>query len=175
MLARAVSLNYDVLCDSYDELYGEEQAGKFRRVFEIVSGPFRRVLDAGCGTCLFKDFLRGLDVGCEYVGVDISAGMLMKARERIDESTHLIQADAHNLPFRDKVFSHVFAFTVIHHLNPPRFIDEARRISTELIVVSQHKRLSPRIEQGVRELGSVDEFVFLDCSPVFREASGSRC
>ncbi|MCS7133766.1 MAG: class I SAM-dependent methyltransferase [Candidatus Caldarchaeum sp.] len=170
-----MSLNYDVLCDGYDELYGEEQAEKFRLALEIVSGPFRRVLDAGCGTGLFKEFLRGFAVGCDYVGVDVSAGMLMKARERFDESTHLIQADAHNLPFRNKVFSHVFAFTVVHHLNPDRFITEAERVCTELVIVSQHKRLSPRIQQGVRELGSVDEFVFIDCSTVLRQASGGGC
>ncbi|MCS7133990.1 MAG: class I SAM-dependent methyltransferase, partial [Candidatus Caldarchaeum sp.] len=98
-----------------------------------------------------------------------------KARERLDESTHLVQADAHRLPFRDKAFSMVFAFTVVHHLSPDQFIAEAKRICTHTVVVSQHKRLSPRIQQGVRELGSVDEFVFIDCSTVLRQASGGGC
>ncbi|MCS6783613.1 MAG: class I SAM-dependent methyltransferase [Candidatus Caldarchaeum sp.] len=170
-----MAIGYDFFCDGYDELYGEEQSGKYRRCFELVSGRFERLCDVGCGTGLFKMFLRDAGVGCDYVGVDVSAGMLRKARERCDESTHLLQADAHHLPFRDKVFSHVFAFTVVHHLNPDRFITEAERVCTELVVVSQHKRLSPRIQQGVRELGSVDEFVFIDCSTVFRQASGGGC
>ncbi|MCS7110084.1 MAG: class I SAM-dependent methyltransferase [Candidatus Caldarchaeum sp.] len=138
----------------------------------MVSGAFGRLLDVGCGTGLFKVFLRGAGVGCEYVGVDVSAGMLRKARERLDESTHLVQADAHRLPFRDKAFSMVFAFTVVHHLNPARFIAEAQRVCTGTVVVSQHKRLSPRIEKDVRETETADEFVFIDCSNLLRQDSG---
>ncbi|MEM0440477.1 MAG: class I SAM-dependent methyltransferase [Candidatus Caldarchaeum sp.] len=169
-------LNYDVLNTGYDELYGEEQRVKYRRAFEQAPKNFSRIVDVGCGTGLLREFLREQHVDAEYVGVDVSSGMLNKAREKIDSSTHLVQADAHRLPFRDQVFSHVFSFTVVHHLEPKRFLEEALRICSGVVVVSQHKRLNPRITGiPVADDETVDEIFVQPVSSVFRKASGIGC
>ncbi|MEM4189692.1 MAG: class I SAM-dependent methyltransferase, partial [Candidatus Caldarchaeum sp.] len=111
-------LDYDRLSDCYDELHGEEQLRKYGAAINMLgSGQPSRVLDVGCGTGLFLRFLRERGWTCEYVGVDVSSGMLDKALEKADASSHLVMADAHHLPFRDNTFTILFSFTVIHHLN----------------------------------------------------------
>ncbi|MEM4281986.1 MAG: class I SAM-dependent methyltransferase [Candidatus Caldarchaeum sp.] len=167
-------LDYDVLSDCYDELYGEEQLRKYREALYIFE-PLQcsRVLDVGCGTGLLIRFLRENGVLCEYVGVDISSRMLEKASGRADSMTHLIMADAHHLPFRDNVFDVLSSFTVIHHLNVSGFLAEASRVCGNILVVTQHKRLSPRIEHNIRESNTADEIVVITRPAVLRQAAGS--
>ncbi|MCS7137616.1 MAG: class I SAM-dependent methyltransferase [Candidatus Caldarchaeum sp.] len=166
-------LDYDVLAEGYDELYGDEQRSKYRAVFDRVRvDGCLWVLDVGCGTGLFLSFLRERGVMCEYVGVDVSTGMLDKALARLDCCSHLVSADAHRLPFRDKAFTHLYCFTTVHHLDIQRFVEEAGRVCSGVLVVSQHKRLSPRLEVGCCGPPTcVDEFVVIDYSKVLRQAS----
>lgn len=50
-----------------------------------------RVLDAGCGTGLYTEWL--LDEGADVVGVDVSEAMLEQARERVGDRAELRRAD----------------------------------------------------------------------------------
>ena len=170
---RAVAgIGYDVFCEGYDELYGAEQLRKYWMALRHVDlgGLFGWVVDVGCGTGLLLTFLRGLGCAAEYVGIDVSEAMLMKACGRVDGLTHLVQADGNNLPLRSKSADTLLSFTAIHHLNPGRFAEEAARTTRHIIVVSQHKRLKPRLNiEPVDE--EVDELVVAG-PKVFREAAG---
>ncbi|MEM1946686.1 MAG: class I SAM-dependent methyltransferase [Candidatus Caldarchaeum sp.] len=166
-------LDYDRLSDCYDELYGEEQLSKYRAAVNMVGHlEFSCVLDVGCGTGLFLRFLREKGWTSEYVGVDVSSGMLAKALEKADASSHVVMADAHHLPFRDNAFPILFSFTVLHHLNTSQFLAEASRVCGKLMVVTQHKRLSPRLENNVCDSETVDEILVGEPS-VFRKAADS--
>lgn len=72
----------------------------------------RHVLDAGCGTGLIlqrvQRELRSL------VGVDLSGGMLSKARQRSQAS--LVQASLTRLPFADASFDAAYSFKVLAHV-----------------------------------------------------------
>lgn len=50
-----------------------------------------RVLDAGCGTGVYTEWL--LDRGADVVGVDVSEAMLAHARERVGDRAELVRAD----------------------------------------------------------------------------------
>jgi SAM-dependent methyltransferase len=165
-------IDYDATSEGYDELYGAEQLRKYWMASRHVDlgGLGGWVVDVGCGTGLLLSFLRGLGCSAEYVGIDVSEAMLVKACLRADGLTHLIQADGNNLPLRGKSADTLLSFTAIHHLNPGRFAEEAARATRRIIVVSQHKRLKPRLNiEPVDE--EVDELVVAG-PEVFREAAG---
>ncbi len=166
-------LGYDVLSECYDELYGGEQWKKYMEAYRRVKPmDSSRVLDVGCGTGLLLKFMRNVGLSCEYVGVDVSSGMLEKALKKLDSMSHLVLADAHHLPFREKVFTHLYCFTVIHHLNIDRFIEEAERLCSDKIIISQHKRLIPKLQiETCEKPGAVDEIIIKPLN-LLRKAAG---
>ena len=111
---RELSLLYDRTSSLYDRRYSGIQLGKYLRLLPHLPGE-GRVLDVGCGTGLF---LERLGKGCEAVGLDLSPGMLRRARKR-NPGVPLILGDAEHLPFRAGSFSAVFSFTVLQNLPHP--------------------------------------------------------
>lgn len=75
----------------------------------------RRILDAGCGSGPLSAALR--ERGAVVSGVDLSAGMLDLARQRLgpDADLHLADLDG-QLPFPDGDFDDVVASLVLHYL-----------------------------------------------------------
>jgi len=71
----------------------------------------KTVLEAGCGTGLILK--RVAAVAQKAVGVDLSPGMLEKARARGLECS---QADLSSLPFPDSTFDAVYSFKVLAHV-----------------------------------------------------------
>ncbi|MFI7442829.1 class I SAM-dependent methyltransferase [Nonomuraea indica] len=75
----------------------------------------RRILDAGCGSGPLFSALR--DRGAIVTGIDMSAGMLELARQRLGADADLRVADlAGPLPFPDGSFDDVVASLVLHYL-----------------------------------------------------------
>jgi demethylmenaquinone methyltransferase/2-methoxy-6-polyprenyl-1,4-benzoquinol methylase len=98
----------------------------------IADLPPRRTLDVACGTGFMTRFLRG-----EVVGLDQSSAMLARAQERLPERT-FVEGDALELPFADDSFERIFSSYFYCHLEPDdrdRFVSEARRVASELVVV----------------------------------------
>jgi arsenite methyltransferase len=74
------------------------------------------VLDVGCGAGTTPCFL-AKTVGCRVVGVDISAGMIERSRERarrerVADRVEFRVADAQDLPFEDDLFDAVITESV---------------------------------------------------------------
>lgn len=94
---------YDGLADWYDtELLGELHDETLRAAVRLLGAGNGRMLDLGCGTGAQTMAFR--DAGWEVVGVDISADMLRRARERGVET---VNADIVALPFEDASFDAV--------------------------------------------------------------------
>ena len=92
-----------------------------------------RTLDIACGTGFLTRHLRG-----EVTGLDQSERMLSVAREQAP-GARFVQGDALALPFGDGEFDRVFTSYFYCHLEEDdraRFVDEARRVATELVVVA---------------------------------------
>jgi len=150
-----VKAYYDARAPEYDEWY--KGLGRFdqrvrpewdldvRELEETLAGlPPLRTLDVACGTGFLTRHLRG-----EVVALDQSPRMLAVAREQAPRA-ELVQGDALDLPFPDGSFDRVFTGHFYGHLEAgdrERFVDEARRVAPELVVVDSITRLDEEPEQ----------------------------
>jgi ubiquinone/menaquinone biosynthesis C-methylase UbiE len=73
------------------------------------------VLEVGCGTGLILQRVRGF--AARAVGIDISAGMLARARAR---GLDVMQGSATALPFADASFDVAYSFKVLAHIQDIR-------------------------------------------------------
>lgn len=72
-----------------------------------------RVLDVGCGNGRLADFLA--NYGVQYVGVDVSSGLIDEAR-RLHPKNQFTLSDMRTLPFPDASFEQIFVIASFHHL-----------------------------------------------------------
>jgi SAM-dependent methyltransferase len=117
---------YDAFSRSYDEgrdrgyhkLIDDQAAAIVRRV---ATG--RSVLEVGCGTGLVMQRIAGF--AARVRGIDVSPGMLARARER---GLDVQEGSATALPFPDGEFDVVCSFKVLAHIDPvePALAEMAR-------------------------------------------------
>ena len=128
---RRVMRHYDRMAAIYDLQYREEQDAKIRAALESLHlERDSLILDAGCGTGILLDHLRGSTT--VIVGVDISLEALRRALKRpsFSDKVNLVRADVDYMPFPDRTFDNVFAVTLIQNVpNPEVTLKEIRRIS----------------------------------------------
>lgn len=134
---------YDRLAPEYDrseasrEEADEDLPGLLRAISLL---PPARVLDVACGTGFLTRHL-----GAEVTGLDQSEAMLKVARERVPQAT-FVRGDALGMPFAGRSFDRVFASFFYGLLPPPdrdRFLDEARRVADELVLVEPTPEWEP--------------------------------
>lgn len=86
----------------------------------------RRVLEVGCGTGVIANEVAGL--GPATIGLDIDPAMLAAARHYAP-GVHLLQGDAHALPFADGTFDVVLCHYLLLWLaDPARAVQEMARV-----------------------------------------------
>jgi SAM-dependent methyltransferase len=78
----------------------------------IAPEPGLRVLDVGCGPGRVAANLR--DAGVDYIGFDLSAGLLREAHTHT--SGQYVQADAQWLPIADAQFDRVLSLNALYHV-----------------------------------------------------------
>ncbi|HEY8473500.1 MAG TPA: class I SAM-dependent methyltransferase [Natronosporangium sp.] len=77
----------------------------------------RRLLDVGCGTGIVAaHFQRN---GYQVIGLDVSAAMLARARERLGEDAVLFQADAADFTVAEPVPFAVSTYDIPNHIGDP--------------------------------------------------------
>jgi len=160
-------LGYDVPAEGYRELYGEEQLEKYDLIFKNSMIDLRDVdliLDVGCGIGLLREYLRGLGFDGLYIGLDILEDRIVEARKSRDSSSDLVLADAHHLPFRDRVFDLTALITVAHLLRIEGSLRELERVSRRVLIVTILKGLksSADLSMVVRKLMSNWRIIPLD-------------
>jgi len=175
------SLDYDAISSIYDRLYGIEQLKKYSVCLQFTGGVGGLVLDAGCGTGLLYEYLRKCR-SFEYVGLDSSLGMLLEARGKADERSHLVLGFVEFMPFRSHVFSTVFCFTVLHEASLESSLEEIARVlmSKGSLVVSMLKKLvnlhAELVEKcrriGFKLVDVLDSDILKDVIFVFRCCDG---
>ena len=140
---------------------------KARRLLELARrrlGGTRelRVLDVGCGVGLTDARLLP-EVG-ELHGVDVSAGMVERARAANPSARYEVYDGAH-LPYGDGELDVAFAICVLHHVavaeRRPLVAEMARVTKPDgLVVVFEHNPLNPLTRRVVRNC-AFDEGVTL--------------
>jgi SAM-dependent methyltransferase len=98
---------------------------RLARVYRFLVSPRQRVLEIGCGE---GDLLAALEPS-EGVGVDFSAAMLERARQRHPD-LRFVAADAHDLAALDGEFDFIILSDTINDLwDVQAALDQARRLS----------------------------------------------
>jgi len=110
------SISFERIADRYDATRGGEERG------EQIGGDLakllavdQRVLEIGVGTGVISLALQRRGFG--VAGVDISAAMLARARDRL--GPRVAQADAMRLPIPDASVDQVIAVWVLHAVGDP--------------------------------------------------------
>ena len=88
-------------------------AGGLRRL-EPDRSSASRVLDAGCGSGEFTQFIR--DLGYDVEGIDIAQSAIDRARSRFSDLRFSVGSLEQGLPFSDSVFDAVWSTEVLEHL-----------------------------------------------------------
>jgi len=171
MQTRAVAAAYDRWAPIYDLVFG----AVFRRgrniAIQAADRVGGRVLEVGVGTGIS---LPSYSKRCKLYGIDISEGLLAKARERaakLDNVEAIAVMDAEALTFEDGEFDVVVAQYVITAVpNPERALDEFARTvrrGGEIIITTRigaGKGLRGAIEKALMpitsRLGFRTEFPF---------------
>lgn len=113
-------------------------------VLNAVEGASPRLLDLGAGTGRIG--IPFVAAGDDYVGVDLSFGMLCAFAQRggSDRAPRLVQADGEHLPFRDATFDAVMLIQVFGGMRGwRRLLVEARRVLRGAGVLVLGRTLAP--------------------------------
>jgi ubiquinone/menaquinone biosynthesis C-methylase UbiE len=136
--AEAVRINrifHDHECAYYDErfaiVHDERSAWRaLQEVEDLLGRPVRAgetVLDVGCGTGWLAAGLPRAQPGLSVIGVDLSRGMLGRARAA--GAWPLLRADAQRLPLATASVDLIVSRGVLHHLpDVPAALTEWRRV-----------------------------------------------
>ena len=123
---------YDAAAETYDTYRGlpPRVVESIRATVLDALAPSPRILDLGAGSGrIGRAFVAA---GDDYVGVDLSLGMLRQFSRRADTDgrvPRLVQANGERLPFADATFDAVLLIQVFGGLEDWRpFVGEARRV-----------------------------------------------
>lgn len=104
--------------DEYSNWYENERHQGYHAMIDELESDLlkgfiagKECLEVGCGTGLIMKRIEPM--AKRAVGIDISPGMLEKARER---GLDVIEGCATNLPFEDNSFDVVYSFKVLAHV-----------------------------------------------------------
>lgn len=104
--------SFDRIADRFDETrsHPPEQMERMVSALAETLSAGSTNLEVGVGTGRFSAPLSRR--GVEMVGIDLSRGMLCRARDKGLDG--LLQADAHAMPFADGTFDHALSVHVLH-------------------------------------------------------------
>lgn len=126
-------ISFDRIAGRYDETraYSEGVPQRIAEVLEQELTTDCMILEVGVGTGRIAEPL--LAHGFDIVGVDISRGMLARARNK--GVSDVLLADAMELPFMERSFDHVLSVHVTHLISEWRAaLSEISRVASDRFV-----------------------------------------
>ena len=132
-------------------------------IAELRARGAKRVLDVGCGTGILADRIeRELD-GREVYGVDLSEGMLARAKA-LSTKVDWRLSPAEQLPFEDASFDAVITTTAFHFFNQPAALQEFHRVLrpggfAAVSTISPRQPVTPYLQELLPNQLSVSQFL----------------
>jgi len=153
---------YDFQAHFYDSLIAYAVRRRQQSAISRMNiQPGQWVLDIGIGTGLS---LQLYPRHCHVVGIDLSEGMLSRARQRIEQHrpdySHLVLGDAMFMPFQDNSFDFVLLSHVITVVSDPlRLLEHIRRVGKPgcRIVIINH------FQSGYRPIACLEKLISPIC------------
>ena len=128
---------YSKVAASYDTAPNPVVALEARILSSLLRVDGRRVLDAGCGTGRWTEYLAGRDVPAW--GVDASEAMLSEARRKPAIAGRCLQGDIRRLPFRDDAFDvAICSFVLGYAQDIGPILMELARVAPTVIITDLH-------------------------------------
>ncbi len=152
---------YEKLSGVYDLTFGPTlHPGRLQALDRMAIGEGRSVLEVGVGTGIN---LRHYPRSCQVTGIDLSAPMLERARERVAKNglrnVRVMEMDAAALTFADNSFDIVYAPYLISVVpDPVAVVREMRRVCKpggRIVILNHFKSENPvlsRIETAISPL-----------------------
>ncbi len=147
---KSVIDNYNVEGRDYDKIrYGRTRGGRFFSEIELRETLLMmkrgNVLHIGTATGRVSTHL--ISKGFDYVGLELSRVMARIAKEKLNRSAQIVQADAEHLPFKGDTFDNVLSLRSFHFMpDPDRFLRDANRVLKPAghVIVSFEKKVRGR-------------------------------
>lgn len=106
----------------------------------------KKVLDIGCGSGIYVDYLSRR--GFLAYGVDLVGDFLKQASKT--KKGIFTQSMAEELPFEDNFFDSVYLFDILEHGDDKKILNEAKRVAKKKILVIVPKKVSGNLaDSGV--------------------------
>ena len=143
-----------------------------------------RVLEVGVGTGINTSLYPS---NCTVTGIDLSASMLEKARERVRReglrNVRLLEMDAANLTFADDTFDIVYAPYLVSVVpDPVQVVKEMRRVCQpggKIVILNHFRSANPILSRVERAISPFTVHIGfksdLDLPAFSRRPTCSRC
>ncbi|MCL4846762.1 MAG: methyltransferase domain-containing protein [Acidobacteria bacterium] len=147
---------YGKLASVYDLTFGPTlHPGRVQAIERMAVRPGDHVLEVGVGTGINADLYPST---CHVTGIDFSASMLEKARERVIKkgfrNVRLLQMDAADLKFDDDTFDIVYAPYLISVVpDPVQVASEMRRVCRpggRIVFLNHFRSTNPILSRAER-------------------------
>jgi len=175
VLDSSPAAEFDRLAGHFDQLPINARGAHKEFLLRMPCGR-ARALDVGCGTG--RTLVELAQCFREVVGIDVSRGMLERARRRIfahgATNVKISIMDAQELGFPDNCFSYVISHTALHHVNDlRRALCEMRRVLApggRLVIVDI-------LDEGLTGAAPRAAVIILAVAEFFRNAvsAGAKC
>ena len=98
-------------------------------VAEVLTEPFKNVLDVGCGTGALLSQIQEHRKNVNLFGIDLSQEMINVAHAKLGSTADLRVSESERLPFKNGAFDLVICtFSFHHHPNPAVVFKEIGRV-----------------------------------------------
>jgi len=111
-IIKEIKEQYNTIASEWNLTRPEASGIKMQQIKKLKPGD--KLLDLGCGNGLIVSEV--LKRKAEYVGVDISSGLIKIAKVKYPGIKFLVGDATKNLKFENNSFDKVFSFAVMHHV-----------------------------------------------------------